>query len=50
MARYRPQPRRRPVAAPAPANVTETANFRALDVGPVNGHRTPILWPPLVRS
>ena len=48
MARYRPQRSWRPTLSLVPATVEATGNYRALDTGPVRGHRTPIMWPPLV--
>jgi len=50
MARYRPQRLRRPTLSLTPATVEATMNYRALDVGPVHGMRTPFQWPPLVRG
>ena len=50
MARYRPQRSWRPTLSLAVPPIEATANYRALDFGPVRGPRTPIQWPPLVRS
>ena len=50
MARYRPHRFRLPTLSLVPLTIEATANYRALDVGSVRGHRTPIMWPPTVAA